>query len=134
MEPKNENYSGVERRQFPRLPASVVDYARIEVSIDGSTKEKTSFAKDVSVGGVCIFISEKVEIGDLLSLKIYLPEHKRSIDAVGRVAWVKKSPLLNPKDEHYDVGVQLVKIEESEREKLQEYTKKFHKDSQTQTP
>jgi len=121
MAPEKHNYPGIDRRLYPRLPASIVEYS---LDIDG-TKEHSSFARDVSVGGVCILVSEKIELNTILSLKIYLPHYKKPVQAKGTVVWIRKSAFLNPKDKHYDAGIKLIEINEGERDKIYEYTQKY---------
>ena len=121
MEPEKNDYSGIDRRLYQRLPASIVEYSLVS---EGA-KEKSSFAKDVSLGGVCILISEKIELNTILSLKIYLPTYKTPVEAKGIVVWMKKSGYLNPKDKHYDIGVKLIEIEENDRDKIYEYSQRF---------
>ena len=58
-----------ERRRFPRLDASV----GIEYSILGKAPLKeTAFTKNISAGGICLIVYEKIEVNTILSLRINL--------------------------------------------------------------
>lgn len=104
-----------EKRRFIRLDVGVdVKWKKLYDEIfDG-----TSINKDISEGGICLIIEEKLQIGDRLQLEIGLPS-KKNITAVGKVAWVSEYGVIY--DNHkrnYDTGVEFMEIEETDRQEI----------------
>jgi len=118
MEQKIDKYGGPERRRYPRLPGAFVEY----IPEGKISSRKTSFTENISPAGICILVDEDVKRNTGLSLKIYLPGSKESIEAEGRVVWSKPSSFLtSEKRKHYDLGVEIIKIEENDRQRIWEY-------------
>ena len=116
---EDENMEFIERRKFPRLSLSVdVEYSVIGRDLGFQTETST---KNISVGGICIIAYEKVEIGDILSLVIKLPEGERPIHAEGRVVWKSDFVLSEDKMSRWDVGIEFTDIKDDDRQKLSGY-------------
>jgi c-di-GMP-binding flagellar brake protein YcgR len=83
----NNQEKGVklERRKFPRLKANLrVRYKVLQdkqANIDSQTK-------NISAGGICLFMDTQFEVGSLLGLEIEIPDYSYvPILAVGRLIW-----------------------------------------------
>ncbi|MCX7661427.1 MAG: PilZ domain-containing protein, partial [Candidatus Omnitrophica bacterium] len=79
---------------------------------------------NISKGGICFITYEELLPGNLLKLEIYLPGEKNPIRAFGRVAWSKRFTIASEKDywgDRYDVGVEFIEINDSDREKIENY-------------
>ena len=112
-------WDGQERRRFPRFPSSLVEYFPIE---EGITSIKTSFTENICPVGISLLVDEEIKINTLLSLKIYLPGSKDVIEAKGRVVWTRLSSFLSrEKRKHYDLGIEFVEIDESDRKRIWQY-------------
>jgi len=122
MSTEKQKYTGVERRRYPRLRASIVEYYPIENS---SAKEIT-FTENLGGGGICFLASEKLQVGTMIFLKIYLPIASQPILAKGRVVWTKESSFLDSRNrQSYDLGVEFIEIDEEDRKKILDYTLKY---------
>ena len=121
MRLRKDKKADKERRRYPRIHASYVEYTAVK-----GTDLKKSFTENVCPGGICFLVDEKVRKRTILFLKIYLPVLKYAIEAKGRVVWVRESAFLSVKKrKHYDLGVELIEIEESDREKIWDYVDKY---------
>lgn len=122
MESPSDKYSGAERRRYPRLHASVVEY----YPIGRAEATEMSFTENIGAGGICIFVTENLDIDTLLFLKIYLPHKETPIEAKGKVVWTAKSSFLGiERTKNFDVGVTFVEIGEDDRKDIAEYVRKY---------
>lgn len=84
--------------------------------------KKLSAVKNISKGGICLIAYEDLKKGDLLDLKIYLSDDKRSITGIGRVAWTKEFVIGDVfKGKRLDVGVEFIKINDTDLNKIDKY-------------
>jgi Tfp pilus assembly protein PilZ len=108
-----------ERRSFSRFNLLV------DVSVSkraSSQKEKLLMTKNISQGGACIIAYEELKLGDLLDLKIHLPDSKEEIKVIGKVAWCKEFSIGNEqKGKRFDVGVEFVGLNDNTFEKINKY-------------
>jgi len=119
MEPiENEKFFS-ERRRFPRLNLSV----DIEYSVIGKKQSSRSegVTKNISPGGICVIVYEKIDIGDTLSLVINLPGGERPIQTEGRVVWLGDFILSDEKRSSWDAGVEFTGISEEDSQRLSKY-------------
>lgn len=110
----------IERRKFPRLNFRV-DF---EYNILNKTgfKDERAETKNISTGGICIILLNKVEIGDKLKLKFYLPGVNTPIMTVGRVVWTQEFTVGTiDNSTAYDVGIEFIEISEDDRQKVNQY-------------
>ncbi len=113
MEPSQE------RRKFVRLNV-LTDV--IYTKLSPLEKEKLSLTKNISEGGICLIAYEELKESDALDLKIYLPEDKTPIRAIGRVAWVKEFIIGDiSKGRRFDVGIEFIKIVNEDINKIDKY-------------
>lgn len=109
-----------ERRKFPRLNLNVeIEYQK--VNPPPAAEVRLSESKNISVGGVCIVALDKLNIGDVLDLKLSLPEE--NISAKGKVAWIEEFSVGNVGSSvvAYDTGVEFTQISESDRAKINKF-------------
>ena len=107
-----------ERRRFPRLDASVA----IEYSILGKAPLKeTAFTKNISAGGICLIVYEKIEVNTILSLRINLGDNSDIIEIKGNVVWLSKFSMDPDKKERWDIGIEFIKINEEDRKRIFKY-------------
>ncbi len=106
-----------DKRKFPRLSFNVD--VKYEVIRGRSPKAKESQSKNISAGGLCVMILEKVRVGTLLNLEFSLPDSDTTIIAKGKVMWVEKISIYAAESHvSYDCGVAFVDIPPGDREKI----------------
>jgi Tfp pilus assembly protein PilZ len=71
-----------------------------------------TLTKDISVKGVRFETDEKLPPGTRLVLELNLPDVDHPVTPSGRVAWCR------PKDEGYEVGVELIWLSFQENDQL----------------
>ena len=86
-----------------------VEYRVINPDQDSASPKYSALSKNISVEGLCFSSVQKLEVGDILSMELYLPAHKDPIPMQGEVRWSeKKSP--SQKSDKFDTGVKLMTI------------------------
>ena len=112
-----------EKRKFPRFCA-VVDVVYTRRNAFDETN--ISFTKDISKGGIRIFVYEDFKCGDLLDLKIHLPRNDEPITAIGKITWIQKLPGdKTTEKEKFETGIEFMKINLEEKKKLDKYLISF---------
>ena len=108
-----------EKRRFVRLNVLTdVAYTRRP----SSEEEKISLSKNISIGGLCLIVYETLKESEVLDLNIYLSEEAMPVNAVGRVVWSKEFIVGDPdKGKRYDVGIELIEINEEDVAKIEKY-------------
>jgi c-di-GMP-binding flagellar brake protein YcgR len=106
-----------EKRKFRRLSFDVE--LRYKVLNPPSPQSLKSRVKNISTGGLCIMILEKVKIGTPLKLEISLPHEDKLIVAKGKVAWIEKLTIISTESYvSYDCGVEFVDVNPQDRESI----------------
>ena len=111
-----------ERRRFVRLPLNIeVDYLS-ESDAHMQPELYTTGSKNISAGGICLFVFEQLHKGELISLKLRLPlPDEHIIIAKGRVVWLNQ---LQSGTSHakpvFEAGVEFVDLRESDRQLIEQ--------------
>lgn len=116
-------WDGTERRRFVRISANVpVRYSLPK----GGDNLKVVKTKDISIGGICMTITEKLSPNIGLRLEIELGEATSPIFAKGEVVWVKEDADLKDKEgiRYFSVGVEFREILPKDRERLVGFIKR----------
>jgi len=107
----------VEKRKFPRLPFNVkVKYEVLKVS---PLRVEENLSKNVSAGGICLVVSEKIDIGALLRLKLSLKGEVNFNIVKGKVVWVEEFSVNDYKA--YDCGIEFVDVGPEDQENISRY-------------
>jgi c-di-GMP-binding flagellar brake protein YcgR len=108
-----------DKRQFLRLNVLVdVTYKKK----DFAGKEKLSLSKNISEGGICLIVYEPINEADVLELQIFLPDTKKPINVLGRVAWIKNFSIGDTvAGQRSDVGIEFLKIAKKDRKEIEKY-------------
>ncbi len=119
-----------ERRKFIRLDTSV----RVEYDIvESIAKENKSFTKNLSQGGICLFLDSLIQKDTLLNLKLFLPDQSEPIQVTGKIVWVDRFKVGGKEaQEEYEAGVEFLNIAKTDQEKISKYvfgTLNLHKDT-----
>ena len=100
----------VERRKYIRLKTPVA----VTYTIPGTGVVNSSVTKDISADGLRLETGAKgVEEGSVLELKLELHGANNPVHAKGKVVWMKQLSLED--DAPYDIGVELIEIEEDNK-------------------
>ena len=100
----------VERRSFIRLREPI----RITYTIANNDKVYNVTAKDISADGLRFQTSDKrIKEGNLLEMKLDIPDVANPVHAKGKVMWKKKLSLED--NAPFDVGTELAEIEEDNK-------------------
>ena len=108
-----------ERRRFVRLSTSV----KVEYAVIGKYSEGVSSAtKNISLGGICLFLDNIVDKGTILELKIFVLKEVNPIKAMGKVVWIEEFVLGEAdKRKHIEAGIEFTQIPDADRERLSQY-------------
>lgn len=122
MEEEQINYEGQDRRRDPRLDAVVVTYSYADKNDIG----RMCVTKNISAGGICFTVDQKIDVNTELFLKIHLPQQKSSIiESKGRVVW-SHSMAFGPdkivyRNLGYDLGVEFIEMDDDDRQRISQY-------------
>ncbi|MCP4651961.1 MAG: PilZ domain-containing protein [Candidatus Omnitrophica bacterium] len=106
----------IEKRKHVRLDViSDVVYAIIT---EGDTRFRT-ISKNISCGGLQVFLRELTPVQTVLNLEIYLPVDKKPIHATGRVAWQETESDHNKGN--LSTGLQFIEISDEDKGKIANY-------------
>lgn len=99
-----------EKRRFIRFDIALkVNYT---VQKDPKT-EKTGMTKDISAGGMQFLTEEKIDVGNKLDLKMFIPEALNPAHMNGIALWSKET--TSSKGSSYCTGIEFGKIEEDNK-------------------
>jgi len=104
-----------EKRRAPRVSGTLVEY-----TFEGKDKPaKEAFIKDICIYGVCIFISQNVELDTIMLLDIFLFGDNAPIKAKGKVIWQKQGGDLG----YYNVGIEFTELSDEYKKILANHIK-----------
>jgi c-di-GMP-binding flagellar brake protein YcgR len=108
-----------ERRKHPRFSIDLpVEYWQMDKS-----KSRPGRTVDVGEGGLLLYLSESMEIGQVLRLTLFITSGPdlNSIEALVQVEVVWKDIYFG-KDRHYRIGVKFVGISAEDMGKLKNFS------------
>jgi hypothetical protein len=106
----------LERRSHPRFQLELpLEYRRAN-----DTKIRPGHTLNFSEDGLMVSVSEQVEMGEQLEMKIYFSSDSSliTIEAIVKVAWVD---MEAKKDGHYRFGLSFLNISPVDRERLNRF-------------
>ncbi len=108
----------VEKRSNPRVPIKipvkfrqVEDLTGIQNIIEKQKNDNIAHSGDMSLGGIYIVASERLEIGTILHLDFHLPENTKHLTSFAEVVWSKES----------GAGLRFIMIKSEDMETLQNF-------------
>jgi len=107
----------LEKRKYPRFSVDLpVEYSRFESSVGSPSR-----ALDISESGLLIYFPERMEIGQRLSLKLFLSvgSQLNTIEILSQVTWVEIH--VEPDWGEYRTGVKFVNISPEDMAKLKHF-------------
>lgn len=110
-----------DKREFARLDLNVkVDWKKISETTEPK-QEFSDETKNISAGGLCLVVYEKLSIGEKVQIEMELPS-KEVIKAEGKVVWISEYEISGREEETiYDIGVEFVKISQKERDEINKF-------------
>lgn len=99
-----------EKRRFIRFDIAL----KVAYIVQRNPKvEKLGATKDISAAGMQLLTGDKLELGDKVDLKIFVPDALNPAHLKGIVVWTKD---LEPAGTHsYGIGIDFGKIEEDNK-------------------
>ena len=117
-----KDYSGPDRRRYVRIRATIIEYA----PIGKDSPSVTSFTENISAGGVCIFCPHDLGVGDVISMRIFIPYDHDPVVVRGKIVWHSESPFLERREsKSYDVGVEFCEMKDEDRYSIASYINKY---------
>lgn len=120
-------WDGSERRRYVRISADVP--IRYSLPKEYNNHVKAIKTKDISVGGICMIVNEKLNLHIMLCLRIDTPGLSSPIYAKGEVVWVKE----NTEDKntegirYFNIGIEFNDVQPQDKERLFSYIKELDK-------
>jgi c-di-GMP-binding flagellar brake protein YcgR len=105
-----------EKRRHPRVSVDLpLEYWRID-----TVKSQSGRIADISEGGLLFYISEEIEVGQHLRVRLFLDSclKLKAIEALVEVVW---KDFRFEKEGNYRIGVKFVEISSEAMEKLRNY-------------
>jgi len=106
----------LDQRLFPRYKDPII--IEYKLLTDQSVKGE-GIAKDISLGGVCIFADKKIDIRTVLLLRASIMENEPPIEMEGVVTWAGDFKIN--KDKPFLLGLQFQRISTQTHQKLFQY-------------
>lgn len=95
-----------EKRKYQR----VRDGVKIIHKVMGVKGECLTAVLDMSAGGFRLPIKNKLALGSILELNIYLPDEKEPFFGLARVVWQKSGITKSEKGDYYETGLELIRV------------------------
>lgn len=122
----------VEKRKFMRVAVQfrilfrVLDAEKAKSPAADSEHPFRGVTQDLSAGGICFYTEEQLSPDDILEIKIEIPDDPGAIDCIGRVLRVSYSEQDDKsKKSLWRVAVLFLAIQSEERQRIENYCKKF---------
>ncbi|MCF7871187.1 MAG: PAS domain-containing protein [Candidatus Omnitrophica bacterium] len=104
-------FTGKEVRRFRRFCYHAT--LKFNLSIKGGGTGDTI---DISRGGLCFKSNQKLQKGDKLEVELMVPNRKKELKLVGKVAWVVQAEENNKGFvRNYKIGIEFFKLSQSQR-------------------
>ena len=122
-EKKNKPHYGTvnfEKRKHPRFDVDLpIEYVR-----SGSVPSRSETV-NAGEGGLLVYLREKMEVGQYLSVKLFfsLGSELNAIETLVRVVWTDLQPEGGRED--YRTGVEFADISPEDMEKLRRFLRRF---------
>jgi len=126
MEDSNDELKN-ERRRSPRMRGVLLEYDVTRV-VEGANeiRLKAAMIRDISLGGVSMFVAEDISAGERIILKLYSAHCADHVIAVGTVVWCRKAPDLPHKDkDFFHIGIEFFELDQKNQNLLERMIQLF---------
>lgn len=116
-------WNGAERRRSVRVTSDIP----IRYNLPSNQKEfKASRTKNISTGGACTVLNEKLSSGTKLIAEISLPNHRPPVILTAQVVWTSEETTQpDPSGiRHFNVGIEFINISPRDRDRLRTFIDK----------
>ncbi|MBI4323081.1 MAG: PilZ domain-containing protein [Candidatus Omnitrophica bacterium] len=112
-------HGGEERRQFVRLDTTLP----VSYRVLPSTAMKASTTKNISGGGLCVFLNERLAPGTPLEVAVQLPDRPKPICFTGEVAWCEEYEVVGKiqRSRAIQAGVKFVYFSPKDQEAIMQH-------------
>lgn len=112
-----------EQREYVRLDMNLkVDWNKI-MEISDDIVEFPDVTTNISAGGLCLIMHERIHAGDELKIRMELPS-KKIIYALGLVSWIKEYEINEKEGKRiYYTGVEFTEIHDEFQEVISEFVR-----------
>lgn len=117
MTPEEKIPKNKDQRKHHRISGSVIEYSYVQAD----PVRTIAFMKDLSLGGVCIYLNDELPVQTTLQLWIHHFGHETPIEAKGEVVWQRPSHFMNC----FDTGIKFTELKHTEKEKLEDFIHSF---------
>ena len=111
-----------ERRRYVRLDTRLkITYTVLKKGKDVPISSET---KDISGGGIRIFLTNSLPVQTVLKMSILLPEDPPPIVCTGKVVWVEEFSVLQDESKEknrYEAGISFTEINPKDRDRIIKY-------------
>ena len=105
-------YPGGERKQYRVLKTVKVTYSSPNALVN-------SYLSNIGEGGIFIQTKEPLNRREKINLKIFLPDDKEGLEALGEVAWSNKEERVTPKKTFPSgMGIKFLKLSREDKERI----------------
>jgi c-di-GMP-binding flagellar brake protein YcgR len=104
-----ELWAGEERREHSRFDKNL----EVEYCDEKKPHLKNGKTLNISKGGMKLLIDDKLPVGAVIDMKIYIPEKKRTIEIESEIAWTKDVEGFDASGKRlFQCGVKFIAIKE----------------------
>ena len=113
---------GDERRQFVRLDTNLAVTYKVLPSSVPERLEATK-TKNVSEGGLCVFLNQRLPVGTPMEFQINLPGRDKPAAFTGEITWCEEFEVVGKtqRERVVQAGVRFVFIHPKDREALMQH-------------
>lgn len=103
-----------EQRKFVRLDTTLpVTYRTLPAS-----EPQRSSTKNISGGGICVFVEESLAPKTLIEVEITLPERQGPIVFTGEIVWCEQFQVVGKEPHSIQAGVRFVSISPDDQQAI----------------
>ncbi|MFH1729596.1 MAG: PilT/PilU family type 4a pilus ATPase [Pseudomonadota bacterium] len=120
-----DNY--LDRRKYTRVPAKL---RVVYCSEENQSKQKSeTLLKNLSEGGIFLYVSKPIPLSTVLKMTIKIPWHKEFLEAKGKIVWIEEIK----ENKLYGLGINFTEISEEDVDFIKKYVQTVDLDKILQT-
>ena len=105
-----------EKRQFVRIDWPIV--VQYKTLVEPYTDDRI-VGSDISEGGVCFIVYERLQKGTILDMQIQVPFDSMPMFAKGEVVWIRKAGQGHANA--FEVGIKFTEVDRRDQKRLKIY-------------
>ena len=113
-----EYWKGEDRRSHTRFKKGL----EVEYGVEKRPHLKNGLTVDLSKGGLKLLLDEKLSKGEILDIKIFVPEKNRAIEVEAQIVWTLDADVKDPSGKRFfHSGVKFTAVREPSGAHLSQY-------------